>query len=80
MQSRNTNAKINQIKHQQRKSLTLGKNHSRHLCTYMEGCMDEAIGRYSFMKMGTYSTRYFIFDILNFNLLAYSKIKFKMKK
>lgn len=37
MQSEKADAKINQLKNQHTEILTLGKNHSGHLSTYMDG-------------------------------------------
>lgn len=59
MQSRKTNAKINQFKHQHR-IFTLGKNHSRHLSKY-NGWRKKILIENNAMKTGSFSTGHCIF-------------------
>lgn len=55
MRIKKTNAKLDKFKHQETEiiSLILGKSHSRHLFTYMDGQMRTRIDRNNFMKMGS---------------------------
>lgn len=71
MQSRKTNAKINQFKHQHTEIFTLGKNHSRPLSKY-NGWRKKISIENNAMKMGSFSTGHCIFYL---HLLACSKIK-----